>query len=142
MAEAGAVTESAPATPRKRAAYLGVPLHYKLELACQHLAQAFGETPYLVGSSLVRQDWRDIDVVMILADDDFRAQFPNAGPVTGHQWEFDAKWLLMSIMISEWLTHQCGAPVDFKFQPRTWANEQHKGRRNAMGLIFARGDEA
>lgn len=118
---------------RKKASYVGVPAIFKLELACQHLFRGFGHVCYLVGSALQRPDWRDIDIVMIMPDDEFAAEFPNAGT----NWEFDAKWLIMTIAISEWLSAQCGHMVDFKFQQRTAANERHKGPRNAMGLIFA-----
>lgn len=130
------VADGAARKRRKKASYLGVPLAYKVELACQHLFRAFGEVCYHVGSSLERPDWRDVDLVMIFRDDDFRAMFPDCGPLEHARWEFDAKWLLMSVMVSDWLTHQCGAPIDFKFQPMTWANERHKGPRHAKGLVF------
>jgi len=132
------MTDTAKAPERKKACYVGVPTIFKLELACQQLFRAFGEVPYLVGSSLERPDWRDIDLVMILADEDFSTMFPGAS-IDQSTWEFDPKWLLMSVMISDWLTHQCGKPVDFKFQPRTAANKRHKGPRKAMGLVFCEG---
>lgn len=121
---------------RQKAVYVGAPACFRLELACQHLSAAFGETCYLVGSALERADWRDIDVVMIMDDDDFASEFPAATLHSG-AWEFDPKWLILSVSISAWLTAQCGHPVDFKFQPRTHANDRHKGPRNALGLRLA-----
>ena len=121
---------------RPKASYVGVPAIFELELACQHLYRAFGNVCYLVGSAIERPDWRDIDIVMIMDDEEFAAEFP-AATAGGCHWEFDPKWLIMTIAISKWLSAQCGHLVDFKFQPRTHANERHKGRRHAMGLIFA-----
>lgn len=122
---------------RKKASYVGVPAVFKLELACQHLFRAFGEVCYLVGSALERQDWRDIDIVMIIDDETFAREFPSAS-AGGCHWEFDPKWLIMTIAISEWLSAQCGHLVDFKFQQRTNANKVHTGHRSAMGLVFTK----
>lgn len=119
--------------PRKKASYIGAPRVFKLELACQHLTAAWGESCYVVGSSLERPDWRDIDVVMIMDDDRFAAEFPDATLHSG-AWEFDPKWLILTVAISDWLSAQIGATVDFKFQPQKHANELHKGVRNASGL--------
>jgi hypothetical protein len=72
-----------------------------------------------------------VDVVAIVGDDTFAALFPNAAP--GHH-ENDARWLLLTVAISRWMSEQTGLPIDFKFQPQTWANEKHRGRRNAIGI--------
>lgn len=120
---------------RTKALYIGAPACFKLELACQHLARAFGENCYIVGSVTKRADWRDVDVVMILKDEDFQREFPDTS-AQGTSWEFDPKWLVMTVALSDWLSAQTGLPVDFKFQPRTKANATHKGRRFAIGLSF------
>lgn len=39
--------------------------------------------------------------------------------------------------MSKWLTEKSGVPVDFKFQPRTFANERHKKPRNPIGLFVS-----
>lgn len=95
----------------------------------------FAATPggiYLVGSALDRPDWRDVDVRMILDDEDFAKLFPTA---SDRSWEFDPRWLVMTVSISAWLSKETGLPIDFQFQPRTHANERHKsGRRNALGM--------
>lgn len=129
--------------PKKRVKwnYLGAPAAFKLELACQHLGRAFGGYGiYLVGSVLQRPDWRDVDVRMILSDKEFADLFPGCGS----NWEFDQRWLIMTVAISHWLSDQTGLPIDFQFQPATHANEVHgrgKGtQRNVLGMIFSKSD--
>lgn len=130
MAEAEAETV---ATKRTKVSYVGAPACFQLENACRTISNAFGGYGcYLVGSALERPDWRDIDVRFIMSDEEFAAEFPD---VSGHSWEFDPKWLLLTISISKWLSDQTGLPVDFQFQPRTHANEKHSGR-HALGLTF------
>lgn len=123
------------APKRTKHLYIGAPACFKLELACRHLARAFGENCYIVGSVTERADWRDVDVVMILKDEDFQREFPDTN-AQGVSWEFDPKWLVMTVALSDWLSAQTGLPVDFKFQPRTKANATHKGKRFAIGLSF------
>lgn len=118
---------------RRKASYVGVPGVFQLELACQHLHRAYGTTPYLVGSALERPDWRDIDLVIILPDDEFQREFPNVDIKNG-LWESDPKWLIHTVALSNWLSGLTGLPIDFKIQARSKANELHKGPRNAMGL--------
>lgn len=121
---------------RTKGIYVGAPACFALEMACQHLSEAFGECCYLVGSALERADWRDIDVRMILDDEAFAELFPAAHVHTG-SWEFDARWLVMTVSISAWLSKESGLPVDFQFQPRAHANERHKKPRNALGMRMA-----
>lgn len=66
----------------------------------------------------------------IMPDEDFAKLFPDAG----QHWEHDARWLLLTVSISERLSKVTGLPIDFQFQPQTHANERHKGRRNAVGF--------
>lgn len=114
-----------------KANHIGAPKVFALEMACRHLCDAFdGNACYLVGSSLEKADWRDVDVRMIMDDADFAKLFPDAGQC----WEQDARWLLMTVSISEHLSRLTQLPVDFQFQPRTHANERHKGTRHAIGL--------
>jgi hypothetical protein len=131
---------SEPDAPKRtKGVYVGAPACFALELACQQLNAAFDKGDvfgcYLVGSALQRADWRDIDVRMIMSDDAFMDEFPNSvhdGAPYG--WEFDPKWIVMTVAISRWLAEQTGLPVDFQFQPQTHANERHKGPRNALGM--------
>lgn len=133
------VEETSPTPKRKKGVHVGAPACFALELACQHLHDAFCSDSgysglYLVGSALERPDWRDIDVRLMMPDDEFAALFPDAGT----HWEFDRRWLVMTTAISAWLSAQTGLSVDFQFQPAMHANELHKGPRNALGLIFSR----
>ena len=133
-----------PVAPkRKKGVYVGAPACFALELACKHLNKAFGVDEsghagiYLVGSALQRPDWRDIDVRLMMDDASFQTLFPNAC-LTNAAWEFDARWAVMCVAISKWLSDQTGLPVDFQFQPMTFANERHKGPRSALGLEYAK----
>lgn len=126
---------------RTKGVYIGAPACFALELAAQHLRDAFGdkEDPYcgiyVVGSSLERPDWRDVDVRYMLGDENFARLFPNAG----EHWEWDPRWLVMTAAISKWLSDQTGLPIDFQFQPASHANgpRHERGRRNPIGLKFA-----
>jgi hypothetical protein len=117
---------------RKKGVYIGAPACFALEQACQHIYDALGGYGcYVVGSALERQDWRDVDVRYILDDAEFETLFPDAAD---KNWEHDARWLLLTVSISAWLSQQTGLPIDFQIQPQTHANERHPGARNAVGL--------
>lgn len=120
--------------PRKKANYVGAPQIFALEQACRTINEAFDDYGcYLVGSALERSDWRDVDVRFIMPDEKFAALFPKAG----HFWEQDARWLLLTVSISERLSKITGLPVDFQIQPQSHANERHKGQRHSIGLTIA-----
>jgi hypothetical protein len=124
--------------PRAKAVHIGAPACFALEEAIRHVAEAFGAYEaggeyagiYVVGSALERSDWRDVDVRMIMSDAKFAETFPDAGD----HWEHDARWLLLTVAISERLSKLTGLPIDFQFQPQTHANKHHKGPRNAIGM--------
>jgi len=127
---------------RHKASHIGAPACFVLELACQNLHRAFCRDPsgggiYLVGSAGERADWRDVDVRLILPDDEFDLLFPYCGGSKAVRWEFDPRWIIMTAAISDHLSRLTGLPIDFQFQPQGHANERHKGRRNALGMIFA-----
>lgn len=125
--------------PRQKSCYVGVPAIFKLDIACRTLHAAFCERGnsgiYLVGSALERPDFRDVDVVCMLDDAEFGVLFPDAifGPKTG-SFELDPRWLVLTVSISDWLGHQVGVPIDFKFQPTSFGNARHHGRRHPLGL--------
>lgn len=128
--------------PRK-ASYVGAPAVFRLELACQQVQDAFGADAYgiyLVGSALERPDWRDVDLVLIMPDEGFRSLFPAVVHLENASWEHDPRWLLMVSGISRFLSDASGLPVDFKFQPQSYANARHKGRRDAVGMRIAHHD--
>ncbi len=124
----------------KKASYIGAPAVFALELACQHINAALGHYGcYLVGSSMERADWRDVDVRFIMGDEDFAALFPAVDLNTGSAiWEFDPRWLLFNTAICQWLRTQTGLPIDFQIQPQTFANARHDKQRSAVGLRIAK----
>jgi hypothetical protein len=133
----GETTPSPDLPKRAKGVYIGAPACFALEEAIRPICEAFGAYDgagtggcYVVGSSLERADFRDVDVRLILEDDAFAAVFPNAGD----QWEHDARWLVLTVAISERLARLTGLPIDFQFQPRSHANARHKGSRNAIGI--------
>ncbi len=127
--------KSRPVEKRHKASYVGAPAIFALKQACQDLCRAFGGYGcYLVGSSLERADWRDVDVRFILPDAEFAKLFPDAGD----HWECDERWLWINISISERLARMTGLPIDFQFQPQTHANERHKGPRDCIGMTFSK----
>jgi hypothetical protein len=136
-------TDIPPAVKRQKMSHIGAPAIFALELECKTLNRAFGgHGCYVVGSSLERSDWRDVDVRFILPDDEFQKLFPKVDLKNpAGTWEFDDRWLVMTTAISERLSRITGLPVDFQFQPRTHANRQHNGRRDAIGISFVVADE-
>lgn len=124
-----------PTPKRKKFCHVGAPAIFALEEECKKIGDAFGGFGcYLVGSVLERPDWRDVDVRFIMKDSDFEKLFPKVDLANGGSWEFDPRWTLMTIAISERLSKVTGLPIDFQFQPQTHANRVHKGPRNAMGM--------
>jgi len=122
-----------PQTRRHKASHVGAPAVFSLEMAARQLRDAFGGDVHLVGSALERADRRDVDVRQMLPEAAFAALFPR---VTGHTWEFDTRWLLLTVSISAWLSQQTGLPIDFQFQPVGHGNKLHHGPRNPMGMRF------
>lgn len=97
----------------------GMPQSTLLEAFGQWIYDAFGETPYHVGSSTHGKTWRDVDVRLMLDDDEFHALFPGYRDAD----QRDAKWALICAAISELGKRLTGLPVDFQIQRATTANE-------------------
>lgn len=116
-----------------RANYVPAPAYFTLNHCCKLINDAFdGFGCYLVGSSLHRRDFRDVDIRFIMDDDQFTKLFhePHGGAT-------NAMWSLLCITISQWLSSQTGLQVDFQFQNRSHANEKYGNEiRNAMGLFL------
>lgn len=123
---------------REKVSWVGTPAIFKLELACKAINEAFGDFGcYLVGSALLRPDWRDIDVRYIMDDEVFYREFP-AVDRKASTWEFDPKWILITTGIAEYLRNATGLPIDFQIQSQTHANKVHKGKpRHPLGMRFA-----
>ncbi len=111
---------------------------HDLNLACRLLATAFrhrdfGHCIFLVGSSIERRDYRDVDVRCMLDDEAFSAMFP--GVATAADGRIDARLLALNLSISTYLSHHSGLPIDFQFQRATEANAEYGDRpRNALGI--------
>lgn len=80
------------------------------------------ETPYLVGSALLRSDYRDVDVRVMLSDESFELL---AGVVDLAD---------LNLSVSLWGQQVTGLPVDFQVQCTSAANAQWQGRRHPLGL--------
>lgn len=105
------------------AGYLDVPVFFRLDAACRALTEAFGHSVYLVGSCLMRPDFRDVDVSLMLSDEQFAAMFPNK-----------YAQLFLNAAVSDWLSERTGLRIDFKFQDTTKTNAEHSGPRNPLGM--------
>ena len=121
----------------RRANYIGAPQFFRLNEACRIINDAFdfGYGVYLVGSSLVRRDYRDVDLRCIVSDEDYARLFPGigAGP-----WRHPF-WSLLCSSISLYLSQTSGLPIDFQIQSMTEANRDYPSpehQRNALGLFF------
>lgn len=114
----------------ERPHWLPAPHFFALNQACAFLNQALGGFGcYLVGSSLARRDFRDVDVRYIMSDAGYDRLFRDQGDY------YNPLWSLMCLSISRWLSEETRLPVDFQIQRQTQANERHKGTRNALGLF-------
>ena len=125
---------AAPRQESDRPHYVPAPHFFQLNHACTLINRAFGGLGcYLVGSSLRTRDYRDVDVRLILADDEYDRLFRDRD---GNGW-LNALWSLQCVSISLWLSQQTGLPVDFQIQRMTQANERHpSGKRNALGIFL------
>jgi hypothetical protein len=104
-----------------------MPASLKLLEFGEHIRRAFGHTPYQVGSSMSNAGYRDVDVRMILADEEY---LPYGDPK--NPWH-NKKWVSTVLAWSEFGKVLTGLPIDFQIQQRTWANEKEGGRtRNAL----------
>lgn len=126
--------------PKKyRANYLPAPHYFALNQAATLVNAAFGGFGcYLVGSCLERQNYRDVDVRLILEDAAYDRWFgASNGNLNGVH---DPLWSLLCLSVSEWLKAQTGLPIDFQIQRQTQANEKHSRKdgckRSALGLFL------
>lgn len=90
----------------------------------------------LVGSSLMRPDFRDVDVRLVMTDDGYDKLFriePQHAEL-GHP--IDPLWSLLCTTISAWMSQQTGLPIDFQIQRMSNANAEHNGPRNALGITL------
>ncbi len=115
----------------KRANYVPAPHFYNLNQACSIINRALpGYGSYLVGSSIERRDFRDVDVRYIMDDPNYQRLFGNEDG-----WA-NAFWSLLCTTWSTWLSQQSGLQVDFQIQQQTRANREHAGQKRAALGIF------
>lgn len=116
---------------RLRAVYLTVEQLWRLAHSLRPVEDAFGgSTAYLVGSVLERQDWRDVDVRIILPDIDYNRIFvPDPNRDLSDQFR-----MLMQTSISHMLSSQTLLPIDFQIQSQSNMTEEEQRRpRNPAG---------
>ncbi|MGW1527554.1 hypothetical protein [Streptomyces sp. NPDC002159] len=83
--------------PNTGAAGVGMPATLHLNAFGRDIAEAFGQTPYLVGSAAVGKEWRDVDVRLMLPDEQFDQLFPEHGKPD----RTDGLWSLLCASIAE-----------------------------------------
>lgn len=108
---------------------------FLLDHACKPIYEAFGEHGdiYLVGTSASRQEYRDVDVRLMLSD----KRYDKIVKAVGRQGI-----IFVSLAIGQYLASMTDLPIDFQIQRTTEAND-HKGLRNPLGrrsLSSYRGD--
>lgn len=115
-----------------RVNYLTVEQSFVLNEACRVVREAFSDVSYgvyQVGSSLVRRNWRDVDVRCLVEPAKWDALF-GAG-------DDGAILKFLNVAISGYLRERTGLPIDFQFQHTDRANTEFstkKGHvRNALG---------
>lgn len=123
-----------------RANYIGAPEMFNLNNVAAVLNEAFGYHNYLVGSSIERRDFRDVDIRCILSDEEFDRLFQPYLPqtISGQtliNYATNARWSLVCSAISEWLSSRTGLKIDFQIQRQTEANTED-GPRQALGIFI------
>jgi hypothetical protein len=106
--------------------YISRPELWALDEACKPLRATFPDYgPYLVGSVIERPTYRDVDVRLILADEQYDRLT-------------DDEWGLLGFITSRHLAAATGLPIDFQFQRHTEAIAAYGDKtRTPLGL---RGD--
>lgn len=109
---------------------IGFPGILKVLDFTQKIYDVFGEYPYHVGSSLTnKNDWRDVDIRLIL-DDEVYAAWGFGNP---HYPQHNAKWAAMCRALTSLGREMTELPIDFQIQQRTDANEHEPGMRSWLG---------
>lgn len=104
----------------RRRHYLPLANFHRLDMAGAEVGDAFDTFPLLVGSCLVRRDWRDVDVRVVVSDAVFAALF-NGGIGA-----------LLNLSVSCMMSDLSGLPVDFQIQKQS-DSDSEKGRRLGLG---------
>lgn len=116
---------------KDRATYLQMTEIIDLNRFGAYVQEAWGHFPYLVGSTLVRADYRDVDVRLILPDDEYERLL---GPLA-HPHYMNDRWnahVIAWTHFGQVITH---LPIDFQIDQQTEANELYDGRRHTIGMV-------
>ncbi len=117
---------------RRRGTSLGPPERYLLEQWGRSVGEAFAgadfNTPFLVGSVLRGEPWRDVDVRLMLEADEFD-RLTGGDPL---------RLQALNVAFSLWGQQATGLPIDFQFQNVDEANAEFDGPRGALGILAGR----
>jgi hypothetical protein len=106
-------------TAQRRGTTLSPAELFVLDQWGRQLKEAFGQTPYLVGSAERGGNWRDVDVRMLLP------------------WPEDTMSALavytLNVAVSLWGRHVTGLPIDFQMQAAEAFHEYDDQPRNPLG---------
>lgn len=99
------------------------------------LLQRYGHPVYLVGSAMGTTDYtktRDVDVVVIMPDDEFRWRFGGDWPLTEGFGlvadRYNAEMGKQARQAFNSTRNKAPINIDFKVQSETWAAARHKGK--------------
>jgi len=120
--------------PEKKRAGIGMPAALYLNQFGDLLFAAFGEVAYHVGSSLTGATWRDVDVRVMLAPEQYAA-LGFGDPKTPHE---NPRWAAYVAAFSELGRRMTGLPIDFQIQETATANAEYAcGNHQRSALIMA-----
>lgn len=105
---------------QRRATSLGPTEMFLLRTWASTLREAFGAMPYLVGSVARDEEWRDVDVRVMLDDDD---------PLLADRRRARA----LNVALTLWGQHVTRLPIDCQLQATTEGNT-HDGPRLPLGM--------
>ena len=106
-------------TARRRGTTLSPAELFFLDQWGRQLKEAFGETPYLVGSVERGEDWRDVDVRMLLPWPE-----ESISPIGVYT---------LNVALSLWGRHVTGLPIDFQIQGPVAFHGYDGKARNPLG---------
>lgn len=106
----------------KRAHFLNTVQWFNLNWSIQPICKLFGYQVFLVGSSLLTKEFRDVDIRIIMKE---------------YQGILYESWgrKVIAMFISEWLSKRTDMPVDLQFQTEDEAVE-FLGNRISLGMEF------
>lgn len=113
---------------------VGMPDSLKLAQFGRVINEAFGHTPYLVGSAARGKWFRDVDVRLILPDDEFEQV---CGELTRPRC-LNLRWNALCLAFAALGRDMTGLPIDFQIDQQTQANEEHDGPRHALHVVDGR----